>query len=76
MALTEHNTLWRDRKFHVKITPVRAFLRAFFHWIKPRKHPHIKELSAHYARDIGLSDNDIAYHKHRMPSQHTHHPYG
>ena len=76
MALIEHNTLWREQENHVKIAPVITILSVVFQWIKPRRHPHIKDLNAHYARDIGLSDSDVAYYKHQLPSQNAHHPRG
>ncbi len=76
MALTEQNTLWREQNDRVKITSVWRAVCVALQGIKPRRHPHIKDINAHYARDIGLSASDIAYHQHRMPSQHTHHPRG
>jgi len=45
-------------------------------WIRPHKHPHIRDINARRARDIGLSEGDMAQHWHRYPSQHTHHPRG
>lgn len=37
---------------------------------------HVRQLDAHLARDIGLSDAALERHRFRLPSQTEHHPRG
>ncbi|OAN86921.1 hypothetical protein [Sulfitobacter geojensis] len=76
MAYFPNNALLRDQRNCVKISPVLRALRAALRWITPDRHPHVRDISSRHARDIGLSDADLAVHRHRLPSQHTHHPRG
>jgi hypothetical protein len=76
MAFIPINAPLREPDSCVKTSPVLQMLRAAFRWIKPDNSPHIREINPRHARDIGLSDADLAVHQHRLPSQHTHHPRG
>lgn len=76
MAFLERNTLWRKQTFCANSTLFRSF---FIRWLKmvPRaSHPHIRDASDRNLRDIGLSPTDVAPYRHKLPSQHTHHPRG
>ena len=76
MALIERNTPWRDPVKHVIYALIKAVLRAVVTALRPRRHPHIKELNDHQRRDIGATPGALATFDHRLPSQHTHHPRG
>ncbi|MEP2640368.1 hypothetical protein [Roseobacter sp.] len=63
------------------ITRLRGLLTYAILWQKrarrqPPKAPHIRRISDHLARDVGLSDADLEEHRVTMPSQTTHHPRG
>lgn len=38
--------------------------------------PHVRHLNDHLARDIGLSEAQVARNRLALPSQTHHHPYG
>jgi hypothetical protein len=54
---------------------IRLFRRVFL-WRNACRHPHVRDLKPHLARDIGLDPADMARLTHRHPSQTTHHPRG
>ncbi|MDF3416226.1 hypothetical protein HKX54_17275 [Sulfitobacter sp. M57] len=76
MAYFPNHARLRDLNSCVKIPHVSRLIHICRQWIKQARHPHIKDVSPHIARDVGLSETDLAAHRHQLPSQHTHHPRG
>lgn len=76
MTLLEMNTPLRDRERCAEMTYIKFLWALWTRWRAHLRQPHIRDLNADQARDIGLSDADLARHKHQHPSQTTHHPRG
>jgi len=76
MASIESNAAQRVQNACVKKTYTSRIRKALLRRWRRRKHPHVKDINPHLARDIGLGDTDFAQHQHRWPSQTTHHPRG
>lgn len=57
-----------------KETWIKRGLSALRQKWKHRKHPGLGQINSHLARDIGLSDADLARAQHKWPSQTTHPP--
>jgi hypothetical protein len=74
MSLMRKNMHSHGRKTCAKKPTIRALLQGMRNWVRPPNHPHIRDIDPRRARDIGLSEGDMAQHWHRYPSQHTHHP--
>lgn len=74
MALIERNARLRDRKRFVDFQTVKRLLINIFGLLKPSNHPHVRDLNSRLARDVGISETDLAKHRLRLPSQHDHHP--
>ncbi|MBW4709274.1 hypothetical protein KX928_15895 [Roseobacter sp. YSTF-M11] len=55
---------------NTRTKPSRGWLRRLFAWMKPApRHTHIKHISPHLARDIGLPDHYLDQQKHVWPSE-------
>lgn len=76
MTRNAETTPWRARYTCALRTWVAIIKRRCVALRARRKHPHIRSINAHIARDIGISAAQQAQLNHRHPSQHTHHPYG
>ena len=80
MTFMQTNTLLRDQERRVEMTYIKHLIARmrtrWTHWRAHLRHPHVRDLNAHHARDIGLTGADMARHKHQHPSQTTHHPRG
>ncbi len=76
MTFAEANTHVRGRERCAEMTYIKQLLATWNRWRAHLRHPHVRDLSAHHARDIGLTDADMARHTHQHPSQTTHHPRG
>lgn len=70
------NTPLRAQERCAEMTYIKHLWTCWRQWRAQQRHPHVRDLNAHHARDIGLSDADMARHKHQHPSQTTHHPRG
>ncbi|MFK7879915.1 hypothetical protein [Roseobacter sp.] len=69
-------TLLGDRYF-LAIKALKNRLHACAAWFKPApKTLHVGRINDHLARDIGLSQAEIARHRLTLPSQTHHHPRG
>jgi len=68
------NAHQRAQQTCAKSTPTSA-VSAFLRNLLPRpKSEHVKHLSNHLARDIGLSLAQMQVHRHVWPSESTNHP--
>lgn len=76
MAYFPDNARLRDPNSCVEISPIVKWVCAFLRRLRPSNHPHVRNITPRHARDIGLTESDMAVHRHRLPSQNTHHPYG
>ena len=76
MTFTATNTHLRGRERCAEMTYIKRLIAFLIQWRAEARRPHVRDLNAHYARDIGLSEADMAWHRHQHPSQTTHHPRG
>jgi len=74
MSNPKQNAQLRDQYSYVNFARIRRVLRWAFRQITHRRHPHVKDVSPHIARDIGIDPTDLAPYHHRLPPQHNHHP--
>ena len=68
MALIERNARLRGQRTRVDFSMFGGMLGRLWKWIKPRKHPHIRELNARLARDAGINPSELARHQLRCKS--------
>lgn len=74
MANLDANAPRRTRDTCAKITLIgRIRHRLRLIWQR-RNHPDVPYMNSHLARDIGLSDIELARRQHQWPSETTHHP--
>lgn len=52
------------------------FLRAVKRAWDERHRPHVRDITDRAARDAGIDTATLEPHRHRLPSQHSHHPRG
>ena len=76
MALTERIAPRRAGNSYVKKASITAFFQRIWKTGSTRRIPHLKDVPDHLLRDIGLSADDLAAKRLRLPSRHTHHPRG
>ena len=76
MTFADQNTLWRERDTCVKNSSILKAILRFFALLGRPSHPHLKHLNDRQLRDIGLAAKDVEALRHKLPSQHTHHPRG
>lgn len=74
MALIEQNAPPRARESYAKTTRFSAWFMKCIAALRPLPSSHVRGLSDHHLRDIGLTSADIEAHRHRNPSQHSYHP--
>ncbi|MFT6675762.1 MAG: hypothetical protein ACJAVM_001955 [Sulfitobacter sp.] len=72
MMNVPEKALWRAESVCVNKSRIAMLLARLRHLWQRRKHPHIRDITAAQARDIGLPPPQA----HRWPSQHNHPPQG
>ncbi len=74
MASIDADTPRRRQPTCAKNTWTRKICTAFRRAWQVRHHPKMPHMNAHIARDIGISDYELARRQHQWPSETTHHP--
>ena len=76
MAISTHAGVWRTVLFRLRALELPSVFARNAQQHGRTGLQKLPPLGNHLARDIGLTEADLEWSRHKLPSQHTHHPRG